>query len=546
LWRIGAGAPTDEQMAEIYEEEKALFNENARCTLQGSSSDVLALDQHKTDNILAVYSTDHITKFNGLLVVSDEAIDNTPHDIETYNFLDDTDKAIFDIQREANRAAISEVPGSGSILGVCVFDNTVYAFRNNAGGTAAVMYKATVSGWTVVATPTLAIDGQYEFDTYNFGSSIMLYGCDGKNKAFQFNGTTLTQLSTGQSTDTPNHIKGHKNHLFLSFPGGHLVHSAITDPTDYTAINGAAEYNVKGEITSLAHLIGDLLVVFCKNQIIPIYGTSAADFEMKIHSESAGAFARSVATDATPIFFGEQGITVLSGTQEYGNFQTATLTQKIKPFLKDFADDSYVAGAVLDFDNSLYRLYFTDGKVLNLQFNGRAGGDSLLADYELDINCIANGRLDEEEVIFAGGTDGYVYQMETGYSNDGEEIESFIKTSFAHFGMPQQKKRFFKVLMEIDSPSPVVFSFATDYDYGTDYYPTSREKSDTVNSGGGTWDVHNWDEFLWSSQIVDELEVHLDGTGKNISMVISTLTKNTRPYVIQSITYHFAVRGIIK
>ncbi|MCP3672088.1 MAG: LamG domain-containing protein, partial [Gammaproteobacteria bacterium] len=47
LWRIGAGAPTDEQMAEIYEEEKALFNENARCTLQGSSSDVLALDQHK-------------------------------------------------------------------------------------------------------------------------------------------------------------------------------------------------------------------------------------------------------------------------------------------------------------------------------------------------------------------------------------------------------------------------------------------------------------------------------------------------------------------
>lgn len=49
------------------------------------------------------------------------------------------------------RADIAAVPGSGSILGVHKYDGTVYAIRNNAGGTAAVMYKETTSGWSAVS-----------------------------------------------------------------------------------------------------------------------------------------------------------------------------------------------------------------------------------------------------------------------------------------------------------------------------------------------------------------------------------------------------------
>lgn len=49
------------------------------------------------------------------------------------------------------RADIGAVPGSGSILGVWVYSDYVYAFRNNAGGTACVMHKSSTSGWTEVA-----------------------------------------------------------------------------------------------------------------------------------------------------------------------------------------------------------------------------------------------------------------------------------------------------------------------------------------------------------------------------------------------------------
>jgi len=74
LIRAGKGAPTAQQIKEIYDAERPLFQENARCLLQGSSSDVRALDYDESTGLLTVCTTDHITKFNGLVVASDEAL----------------------------------------------------------------------------------------------------------------------------------------------------------------------------------------------------------------------------------------------------------------------------------------------------------------------------------------------------------------------------------------------------------------------------------------------------------------------------------------
>lgn len=49
------------------------------------------------------------------------------------------------------RLDITAVPGSGPIRGVCELNGTVYAFRDNAGGTACAMYRSSVSGWQLVA-----------------------------------------------------------------------------------------------------------------------------------------------------------------------------------------------------------------------------------------------------------------------------------------------------------------------------------------------------------------------------------------------------------
>lgn len=52
---------------------------------------------------------------------------------------------------DAYRADILTVPGSGYVRGVVYYQGGLYAFRDNAGGTACVMHKATAAGWSSVS-----------------------------------------------------------------------------------------------------------------------------------------------------------------------------------------------------------------------------------------------------------------------------------------------------------------------------------------------------------------------------------------------------------
>ncbi|MEQ9131101.1 MAG: hypothetical protein RJQ08_13665 [Salinisphaeraceae bacterium] len=63
----------------------------------------------------------------------------------------DTDDATW-IQSaiEKARADIDALPGSGPVRGAWAYGSDIYAFRDNSGGTAGVMHKATASGWSAV------------------------------------------------------------------------------------------------------------------------------------------------------------------------------------------------------------------------------------------------------------------------------------------------------------------------------------------------------------------------------------------------------------
>lgn len=52
---------------------------------------------------------------------------------------------------EQYRALIQKVPGSGQVRGVWIYAGNYYAFRDNVGATACVMYKATAGGWSAIS-----------------------------------------------------------------------------------------------------------------------------------------------------------------------------------------------------------------------------------------------------------------------------------------------------------------------------------------------------------------------------------------------------------
>jgi trimeric autotransporter adhesin len=72
LWRISATAPSPEQIAKIYEDEKVLFQENAQATLYGSSDAVTALAYDDTTELLHVGTSEGRSVFQGL-----RRVDNT-------------------------------------------------------------------------------------------------------------------------------------------------------------------------------------------------------------------------------------------------------------------------------------------------------------------------------------------------------------------------------------------------------------------------------------------------------------------------------------
>ena len=72
LWRISATAPTAEQIAKIYEDEKFLFQENAQATLYGSTSSVNCLAYDGDTELLHVGTGAGRSVFQGL-----RRVDNT-------------------------------------------------------------------------------------------------------------------------------------------------------------------------------------------------------------------------------------------------------------------------------------------------------------------------------------------------------------------------------------------------------------------------------------------------------------------------------------
>ena len=428
------------------------------------------------------------------------------------------------------------VAGSGPIRGVWEYNNVVYAFRNNAGGSACVMHKSTSSGWAVVSTPTLSPNGNFEFINHNFtghSGSLKMFGCDGINKAFQFNGTTLSFLTTGMTTDTPSHIGVHKNHLFLSFTGGSVQHSGVGNPASWSLVTGAGEIGIGTEVTGFSSMKGDSLAITGRNQISILYGASASDWNLKLFSPAIGAVARTNGQmDSDLYFFNGDDLSSLTATQAFGDFESASVSAVVKPFID--ARKNNTVGATVNRDKNQYRLFFDDksvlvGTIINRQVVG-----------------FTTWRLEHTPSFitekYMGCTDGSVMYMDNGVSFNGTAIQSYLRLPFTSFNTPHRKKRFRKATLELEAGSQATLDYLADYDYGSG--GSSSGAQATVYGGGGFWDVANWNNFVWSSAVVASAEAYLNGSGMNISLLIVHSSATDPAFTLQGVQLNYSLRGL--
>lgn len=106
------------------------------------------------------------------------------------------DSSVDDLRaaRSHYRSLITEVPGEGWVRGVALFAGDVYALRNAAGGATAALWRSSPAGWVSVRAG-LRPGGMLRASAGNVtGATTLaaLYGCDGKNRYWRWDGTNFT------------------------------------------------------------------------------------------------------------------------------------------------------------------------------------------------------------------------------------------------------------------------------------------------------------------------------------------------------------------
>ena len=368
--------------------------------------------------------------------------------------------------------------------------------------------------------------GKYEFENYNFGVEKRVYGCDGENPPFEFDGTVFVPITTGMEATAypyPTHLTIHKDQLFLSF-GSNVQHSPPGEPYSFSAVIGAGAINLGDVITGFMQQAGGAgegaLSIIGDDMTATLYGSGVDDWNLVPYKNGAGAKAYTIQKMIDTIMLDDRGLNTLKASQDYGNFADATISKRIQNWLA--TRRSLVRCSCVARDKNQYRLFFSDGSALYATFdNGKLVGlmPQLLAD-------IPNVATSEElsngsEMILIGCDDGFVYEMEKGTSFDGDAITFALYLAFCHSGAPNRLKSYRSGSFELSGDGYFEFSFAYELGYASPLIEQSGNVTHTESLQPAYWDVAYWDSFNFDGRALLPEEVDITGDAENISLVIS-------------------------
>lgn len=470
------------------------------------------------------------------------------------------------------------VAWDGSGEGYLVLTNvTGGSFSDNEALQVGGVTKATADG--VNTTFTFPAGGVYRFHNHNFfggASTYRTYGCNGVGPAFEIDENRIvspilmpTNPATGAPppNNTPFLVEEHRNHLFLAFEGGSLQHSAPGTPLVFQGFLGAGEFGLGDDITSINSIVGNVLVASTQRETRGLFGTDVSNWELRVIAEQSGSVLYGAQKIDTVYSLDDLGVTSVARSDQYGDFVGATVSQKVQPIV--IANRPRFNDSAIVRESNQFRLYFTDNSALVMyvpvgsQAESRQGGTTAqqpqfgFLSYDIPVKQIYNtdDETGKERTYFV--TDdltwqGYVFEDQIGKNFDGAEIASYVRTAFNQIGSPTMRKKFRRADLELNSPQQISLRVQSDLTYSAATVSSSiADLDDVANipaidivSGGGFWNVDNWDEFLWDGQTISTARANLRGTGENISFLIFNETAKSDPFVLQGITIHYDMRRL--
>ncbi len=408
---------------------------------------------------------------------------------------------------------------------------------------------ATISGDSDAIT--LTPSGRFEFIIHNFGGlsgEARVYGCDGVNRGFEFDGSVFVPIDTGMTIDTPAHVAAHKNHLFFSFSGS-VQHSGTGYPYIWSPIFGAAELatgdTITGFLSEPGAQGGATLGIYNRNTIHMLYGSSSSDWQLVKYRDEIGAYAHTIQQFGTTMFLDDRGVTSLRTAQEFGNFAHATLSKHIQTTVN--AKKTLASASCISREKSQYRLFFSDGSGLFITTDGQKISGFMPVSFDDPVMC-AHSAEDSSgnEKMFFGSSNGYVYQMDKGTSFDGENKESFLIFHFNFSKALRYIKKYHDVTFETYGTGYSEFSFSYELGYASTLVPQPDAVTHELSFSSVFWDSFVWDQFVWDGVSLSPSTLKLNGSAENISLIIKKNSDYFERNNFNGAHMRFSVRRLLR
>lgn len=402
------------------------------------------------------------------------------------------------------------------------------------------------------AAITLLPNGRYQFENWNFGGqsgTLRMYGVDGVNPGFEFDGAIWVPIYSGVTPDAPSAMQIHKNALFYAF-GASVQYSGPGQPYLMSAIFGAGEIACGDDITDMLSLPGSentgAMAIKTKNRTFVLYGNSEDDFNLVPYSYEVGCEPHTLQLIAGAMSFDTQGLSSLSTTQKFGNFLSGIVSDKITPFLNGKV--GLAAASCIVRKKNQYRIFFSDNDAVFVTFAGEKLLGMTVMNFPHDVTCISSleGASGREEIYF-GSSDGYVRQAEIGTSFDGEPINWLAYLTYNHFKGPRQLKTYRKAAIEVSGVGYSEFTMSSSIGYGSQEFAQQGDESMPASLlSSAIWDSFVWDAFVWDGRMLLPSEGDLYGTAENMSLIFKGSSDAFEPITLNSAIIHYSPRRLLR
>lgn len=419
------------------------------------------------------------------------------------------------------------------------------------------IYRATrgdVGGWSDIFTLDAPAFHRVRHATYDFGQGPQIVMVDGSNAPYYYD-LTLNTVSQPTLDATAEDIEGASfvavfaNRLFFAKDASVYYSNLLTD-TNFDPALGAGVFKVESDVTGLI-VFRDQLIIFSEDRIDYLTGTSEQDFKVDSITRKTGCpwpdTIQEVGGDI--LYKGPDGVRYLSATQKNDDFALERASENIQVEVAEVYVEEANAVSLVIRNKAQYRLFYYNR---DLEPNGQQGFvASRFADQTSD--DIAWGLLQgfkvyttdskqfgaEEVVIFSDGLSD-IYQMEWGYSFDGQNIDCVFETPFIFFEDPRVRKTFYKHHLYIKNLG--IYSFNTKLTLDFKNNDIVQPPQQSFSLGNGTISIYGTAVYGVSSYSTPKrasLSENLVGSGFSASLTYSDSSTNPS-FTISSAVIEFS------